>query len=131
MDNPPDDNPPVDTPRVQYGKLAQSYQCYHWIRANWRLEYVIRTEEYIPIEVLRHLLRVQGQINRLAAEQDIQIMDLESEVDRLRGDVALIQREINNPPVSGNHNDIVLACIVAGMAVLLSGFWVAGYHHGA
>lgn len=100
------------------------------MRANLRLEYVIRTEEYIPIEVLRHLLRVQGQINRLAAEQDIQIMDLEAEVDRLRADMTSIQTDMNNQRLQGLPNEILLACIVAGMAVVLSGFWVAGFPRG-
>ncbi|CAJ0543859.1 Ff.00g039620.m01.CDS01 [Fusarium sp. VM40] len=109
--NPPVDNPHVDTPHVEY-------------------EYIIRTEEYLPIELIRHLLRVQGQINRLAAEQDLQVMDLEGEVDRLRGDVSSLQREMNSREASGDHNGIVLAWIVAGMGVLLTGFWVAGFPYG-
>ncbi|KIL88338.1 hypothetical protein FAVG1_08417 [Fusarium avenaceum] len=105
------DNAQAEIPSVQY-------------------EYVIRTEEYIPIEVLRHLLRVQGQINRLAAEQDLQLMDLEGEMDRLRGDILVMQREINNQQALGHHNEIVLAWIVAGMAILLSGLWLAGFPYG-
>ncbi|KAH6952078.1 hypothetical protein HG530_012585 [Fusarium avenaceum] len=105
------DNAQADSPHVQY-------------------EYVIRTEEYVPIEVLRHLLRVQGQINRLAAEQDVQIMDLEGEVNHLRGEISVMQRQMNNRQVSGQHNDFVLAWIVAGMAVLFSGLWLAGFPYG-
>jgi hypothetical protein len=90
----------------------------------------VRTEEFITIDVVRHLLRVQGQINRLAAEQDLQIINLEAEVDRLRADITLIQREMNKQPLSGLHFEILLACIVAGLAVLFSGFWVARFQHG-
>lgn len=124
------DNGQQTNQNVQYGKLARNCQYYHWIRANVRLEYVIRTEEYVPIEVLRHLLRVQGQINRLAAEQDIQIMDLEGELDRLRADMTSIQIEINNQQLQRLPNEVVLAWIVAAMAVLLSGFWLAGFPYG-
>jgi hypothetical protein len=91
----------------------------------------VRTEEFITIDVVRHLLRVQGQINRLASEQDLQIMDLEAEIDRIRGEVVAMQRDMKRKSQLGVECQIYLAILGIILAVFISVFGVGWIPHRA
>ncbi|CAG2007582.1 unnamed protein product [Fusarium graminearum] len=47
--------------------------------------------EAVPHSTAQHLLDNQGQINRLAAEQDLEILDIQAELERVKADLDMLK----------------------------------------
>ncbi|KAM0188257.1 hypothetical protein ACHAPI_010747 [Fusarium lateritium] len=62
----------------------------------------INPDGTVPRTTVKHLLRNQGQINQLAAEQDLEILGLRADVDRLSAEVCELRATLNET-TNGNH----------------------------
>ncbi|QPC72170.1 hypothetical protein HYE68_002922 [Fusarium pseudograminearum] len=51
--------------------------------------------EAVPLTTAQHLLESQGQINRLAAEQDLEILDIQAELERIKTDLEILKAKHN------------------------------------
>ncbi|KAM0343546.1 hypothetical protein ACHAPU_008441 [Fusarium lateritium] len=67
-------------------------------------------EGNVPRSMAQHLLRSQGQINMLAAEQDVEILALKDDIDRLEAELETLKARIDH---QSRSNDAL--------------FWVAGF----
>ncbi|KAM0230392.1 hypothetical protein ACHAP5_011395 [Fusarium lateritium] len=54
----------------------------------------INADGTVPRSTVQHLLRSQGQINRLAAEQDLEILGLRAEMERLGAEIDALKARL-------------------------------------
>ncbi|KAM0371416.1 hypothetical protein ACHAPY_010136 [Fusarium culmorum] len=67
--------------------------------------------EAVPHSTAQHLLDNQGQINRLAAEQDLEILDNQAELERVKADLDMLKAKRN----TGEWLTIAVLVLIIGI----------------
>ncbi|EKJ72472.1 hypothetical protein FPSE_07353 [Fusarium pseudograminearum CS3096] len=67
--------------------------------------------EAVPLSTAQHLLESQGRINRLAAEQDLEILDIQAELERVKADLEMLKAKRN----TGEWLTIAVLVLIIGI----------------
>ncbi|RGP78956.1 hypothetical protein FLONG3_2861 [Fusarium longipes] len=76
------------------------------------------TPGFIPNDALERLYQAQGIANRLAADQDLEILTLAAEIDRLRGDIDDLSQRVERTET--RSTTMTIGVIVLCVAVCIS-----------